>query len=69
MMVQWKGTKLVWLHKVYINAQVFDYFDIFSHVVCCKTIYLVLNLAISLNWPIRQLDINVFLHGILTKST
>ena len=46
-----------------------DYEDTFSPVVKVATIHLVLSLAVSQNWGIRQLDVqNVFLHGILEED-
>ncbi|CAM8885542.1 unnamed protein product [Rhodiola kirilowii] len=43
-----------------------DYGETFSHVIRPATIRTVLCLAVSRNWPLRQLDVkNAFLHGHL----
>uniref|UniRef100_A0A2N9GK89 Reverse transcriptase Ty1/copia-type domain-containing protein n=1 Tax=Fagus sylvatica TaxID=28930 RepID=A0A2N9GK89_FAGSY len=46
-----------------------DFDETFSPVIKPPTVRLVLSLAVSLNWPLRQLDVkNAFLHGALKEE-
>ena len=55
--------------KGYSQIARVDYFKIFSIVVKPTTIQIVLTLAMSKKWPIKQLDVhNVFLHGELRED-
>jgi hypothetical protein len=46
-----------------------DYEETFSPMIKPITVHLVLSIAISSGWSIRQIDIqNAFLHGVLTEE-
>ena len=46
-----------------------DYHDTFSPVVKAATVRLVLALAVSRGWCLRQIDVsNAFLHGYLAED-
>lgn len=55
--------------KGYDQTAGFVYFDTFSPNVKPTTIWIVLTLAVSQNWNIRQFDVqNAFLHGKLSEE-
>ena len=55
--------------KGFHQQQGADYDETFSPVVKPPTVRLILSLAVSQNWPLRQLDVkNAFLHGTLKEE-
>jgi Reverse transcriptase (RNA-dependent DNA polymerase) len=55
--------------KCYNQEAELDYHETFSPIVKPNTIRVVLSLATSRNWPIRQLDLNnAFLHDDLQEQ-
>jgi hypothetical protein len=46
-----------------------DYEDTFNPVVKAATIWMILSIAVSNRWNLRQLDVqNTFLHGVLEEE-
>ncbi|RVW65072.1 Retrovirus-related Pol polyprotein from transposon RE1 [Vitis vinifera] len=55
--------------KGYTQLPDLDYKDTFSPIVKASTVHVVLSLAVSHKWPLRQLDVkNAFLNGILHET-
>jgi Reverse transcriptase (RNA-dependent DNA polymerase) len=55
--------------KGYNQEEGLDYFDMYSPVIKPTTIRVVLTIALSHGWSLRQLDVNnAFLHGNLEET-
>jgi hypothetical protein len=55
--------------KGFHQQQGIDFNETFSPVIKPPTVRMILSLAVSLNWPLRQIDVsNAFLHGILKEE-
>lgn len=58
-----------WIARGYTQEYGIDYAETFSPVVKSLTIRLVLHLAITQSWPLKQLDVNnAFLQGTLSDE-
>ena len=65
--VKWHKVRLV-AERFHQQAEI-DYHETFCPIVKPTTIFLILSLAISFHWSIRQLDVkNAFFHGHLTEE-
>jgi hypothetical protein len=60
--------KARWVVRGYSQRPGIDYDEMFNPIIKHATIRLVLQIALSCSWPIRQLDVkNAFLHGNLEE--
>jgi histone deacetylase 1/2 len=73
--IKWKSDSTIDQYKARLVAKEFKqrygigYDDTFSPVVKHATIRVILSLAVSQNWVMRQLDVkNAFLHGVLEEE-
>lgn len=69
MMAQFVNAMPVLWPKVFHQRPSLDYTNIFSSIIKPTVVCLVLCLALSHNWSIRQLDVNnTFLHGFISED-
>lgn len=55
--------------KGFHQQQWFDYTETFSPVIKPTTVWIILTLALSHGWPLRQLDVNnAFRNGVLDEE-
>jgi hypothetical protein len=73
--IKWKSDRSIDRYKAWLVAKGFkqrygiDYADTFGPVVKAATICIVLSIAVSRGWSLRQLDVqNAFLHGVLKEE-